>query len=315
MRSLLRNKADLRTLAFVGSWFVFFGIFWAFDPTWSGWGRGLAVAFLAYLSFTCAVITHNTIHAPIFRRRWLNRGFQHVLTWTYGNPVSAYVPGHNLSHHLHVQTARDVMRTTKLRYRWNLLNQLLFLPHVAGAISRADTAYAMMMRKKKPSWFRQWAAEWIVLIVGTVAFFLVDWELALFYLVIPRVFAAWGIVGINYCQHDGCDPDHPYNHSRNFVGHLENWLLFNNGFHGMHHLEHNLHWSLLRQAHYEQVAPHVHPDLDEPSLLGYMFKAFLWPGKRLDYLGNPVVLPPLIEDQPWLPQPNEDVDASLGAVS
>ncbi len=311
---LLRHRADARTLGFISLFYVLFVVIWFNEPT-TTWGKALCVAVMAYLSFTSAVITHNTIHAPIFTRRWMNRAFQHVLTWTYGNPTSAYVPGHNLSHHLHVQTARDVMRTTKLRYRWNLLNQLLFLPHVAGAISKADTSYARAMRTRKPAWFRQWAAEWIVLIVTTVALFILDWRLTLLYLAIPRLFAAWGIVGINFAQHDGADVEHEYNHSRNFVGRLENWLLFNNGFHAIHHEKPSLHWSKLREVHDATIAPHNHPNLNRPSLLGYCFEAYIWPGKRLTYLGEPVVLPPRMKDQPWIPGPKEKFDASLGAVS
>ena len=87
-----------------------------------------------WFSFFGAVATHNTVHSPVFHQRWLNRVFQVALTLTYGHPVSAYVPGHNLSHHKYTQTRRDVMRTSKLRYRWNLLNQILFFHTVSGAI-------------------------------------------------------------------------------------------------------------------------------------------------------------------------------------
>ncbi len=71
----------------------------------------------------------------------MNRVFQVVLTLTYGNPVSSYVPGHNLSHHKHTQSRRDVMRTTKTRHRWNLLNGLFFILHVAGPILKGDQRY------------------------------------------------------------------------------------------------------------------------------------------------------------------------------
>ena len=108
------------------------------------------------MSFVCATITHNVIHAPVFRSRRANRVFQLVLTWSYGHPVSSFVPGHNLSHHLHTQTRRDVMRTTKLRFRWNLLNQLLFLPMIALDITKADAAYVKAMKSERPRWYRQW---------------------------------------------------------------------------------------------------------------------------------------------------------------
>ena len=111
------------------------------------------------------------------------------------------------------------------------------------------------------------------------------------FILIPHLFAAWGIVGINFVQHDGCDPDHPYNHSRNLVGDWMNFWFLNNGYHTIHHHHPGLHWSKLPEAHAREIAPHIHPNLDQPSMLGYGFRAYIWPGTRVDYLGNPVVLP------------------------
>ncbi len=54
----------------------------------------------------------------------------------------------------------------------------------------------------------------------------------LVFVMLPHQYAAWGIMGINFVQHDGCDGEHPYNHSRNFKGAVVNWFTFNNGFHG-----------------------------------------------------------------------------------
>lgn len=37
------------------------------------------------------------------------------------------------------------------------------------------------------------------------------------------------IVTLNLLQHDGCDPQHRVNHSRNFTGPILNYFCFNNG--------------------------------------------------------------------------------------
>jgi fatty acid desaturase len=310
---VLRYNADIRTIAFIAGYFALLALVWTYQPT--GWMNIAAVAVLCYASFTCAVITHNTIHTPIFTVRPLNRLMQFALSLAYGHPVSAYVPGHNLSHHMHTQTARDVMRTTKLRFRWNLLNQLLFLPMVAGSISRADWQYTTTMYKHRPAWFAQWLAEWAVLAAVGITLLVLDWQSFLLYFALPHAYAAWGIVGINYAQHDGCDETHPYNHSRNFVSPWLNWWLFNNGYHGIHHLQPNLHWSLLPEAHGRLFQPHVHPNLDQASMFLYFWRTHIWPGKRLDYLGNPVLLPALEDDAPWVPHPDEHpAEASLGAM-
>lgn len=314
-RGLLREPSDAKTLAFVGVYFLVTGVaFLAHPQPWFVTVPLMVVASL--FSFACAVITHNTIHCPVFWDRRLNKGFQLVLTLAYGHPVSAFVPGHNLSHHLHTQTRRDVMRTTKLRFRWNLLNQLLFLPVLASDITKADLAYAKAMHAERPRWFRQWVTEWVVMIAVIGGLLLVDWQATILFVLIPHAFAAWGIVGINFVQHDGCDADHPYNHSRNLTGAPINWFLFNNGYHAMHHEKPGLHWSKLPEAHAREIAPHNHDALDQPSLLAYAWRAYVSPGIRVDYLGRPVVLPEEGPDESWIPDRGETPEGvSLGAES
>ncbi|MEM7447407.1 MAG: fatty acid desaturase [Myxococcota bacterium] len=310
---MLRFREDIRSLTFVAIQLSLCGAGFLIQP--ESWVFRIAlVTSCCLFSFFCAVITHNTVHVPMFRRRGLNRLMQVVLTLCYGHPVSAFVPGHNLSHHVHTQSAKDVMRTTKLRFRWNLLNQIFFLSTISRSIIRGEWVYTRAMRTQRPRWFRQLILETIVYLGFNAGLIYLDWHSWLLYVFIPHQYAAWGIVGINFIQHDGCNPSSPYNHSRNFVGRWVNWWTFNNGFHGMHHLRPGLHWSLLPREHARVLAPHIHPNLEQTSLLAYAFQAFVWPGKRLDYLGNPVVLPPSVRDEDWVPNIHSTpAEVSLGA--
>jgi fatty acid desaturase len=312
---MLRHRADLRTLAFVTIYFGLVAYQWVAAPAALALAIPLVVL-TCFFSFFGAVITHNTIHAPIFRSRTLNRAFQVVLTCTYGHPVSSFVPGHNLSHHNYTQSRRDVMRTSKVRFRWNLLNGLLFMFRMGPDIMRADTKYATAMRKRKPAWFRQFVLEYAVLYCAYAVLLVLDWKAFLLYVYLPHRYAGWGIITMNFLQHDGCDQNSDYDHSRNFVGRLVNWFTFNNGYHTIHHMTPSLHWSLLPAAHAERVRPFIHPNLDQPSLLAYIGRTFIWPAKRLTYLGEPVVLPEEGPDQDWIPAPKETPpNVSLGAVS
>jgi fatty acid desaturase len=296
---MLRYTADLRTIAFVATYFVAIGAAYAVDLPWLAW-IPLSGA-LALLSFFCAVISHNTVHAPVFRSRALNSLFQAALSLTYGHPVSMFVPGHNLSHHKYTQQRKDRMRTDKLRYRWNILNQVLFSFVVSPSIFRDNARFARGMARKNPKWFRQFLFEAILYVAFLAVTLLLDWKKFLIFVMIPHQYAAWGIMGINFVQHDGCDGSHAYNHSRNFHGRVLNWFVFNNGFHGIHHMRPGLHWSLLREAHEKTLRPNLHPALDQASLFGYCWKAYVWPGKRLTYDGKPLELPPPREDEDWLP--------------
>lgn len=323
---MLRYKADRRTLAFVSTYFVLVAV--AYSINLSLWTSIVLTIVLSLLSFFCAVITHNTVHTPVFKNRLANRVFQVVLSQTYGHPVSMFVPGHNLSHHKYLQTPKDRMRTDKMRFRWNLLNQLFFNFVVGSAIFKDNAEYAKGMRTQRPAWYRQFMLElgvYVLFVLTTLALsFWLDGLIPvrfLLFVLIPHQYAVWGIAGINFVQHDGCEPFHPHNHSRNFTGKLVNWFTFNNGYHGIHHMHPGLHWSLTPEAHAKELAPFIDPRLDQKSLLVYCWQAYIWPGKRVRFDGAPVVLGPMIEDEPWVPavlargkiDPVED--AEYGAVT
>lgn len=312
---MLRYRADVKTLLFVAIYFALVAVQWVYAPR-ALWLAIPLLVLTCWFSFFGAVATHNTVHCPVFKSRGMNRLFQVVLTLTYGHPVSAYVPGHNLSHHKHTQSRRDVMRTSKVRYRWHLLNGLLFMPTVGKDIFGADMRYFKAMYRRNRPWFRQMILEAAVFLGATAALVALDWKKFLLYVLIPHQYAAWGIITMNLLQHDGCDEASEYNHSRNFVGKLVNWWTYNNGYHTIHHLEPGLHWSLLPAEHAKRIAPFIHPNLDQPSLPAYLLRTFFWPGKRLRYDGAELILPPEGADEEWIPAPHETPrDVSLGAIA
>ncbi|MCA9602532.1 MAG: fatty acid desaturase [Polyangiales bacterium] len=307
---MLRYRADIRTLAFEAIYFALLVGQWIYAPT-NLWLAVPLFAATCVFAFFGAVATHNTVHCPVFKQRWVNRLFQIVLTLTYGHPVSSYVPGHNLSHHKHTETQRDVMRTSKARFRYNLFNVLFFFFVIGKDISKGEFQYIGEMRTRNPKWVRQLLIEFAVLMVVQVALFVIDWRKALVYWLIPHVYAQWGIVTMNLLQHDGCDATHPYNHSRNFTSKLLNFFVYNNGYHGIHHSHSGLHWSLTPEAHGREYHPHIHPNLEQPSIAAYCWRTFVM-NQRLNYDGTPRVLEPKGEDERWVPRP-EETPEDLGA--
>jgi fatty acid desaturase len=313
---ILRYRADRRTLALIGGWYALLAFAWVASPS-GALANVPLVAALCAGAFIGAVATHNAVHSPVFTARWMNNLWQVALTLTYGHPVSSYVPGHNLSHHRHTETPRDVMRTDKARFRWNLLNLLFFTASIGPAILGAEGQYARYALGKHPRWARQLVLETVVMVAALGAMLAFDWKRALLYVVIPWQYAAWGIVTMNLLQHDGCDPASPWNHSRNFVSPLLNWFVFNNGFHGIHHLRPTLHWSLSPEAHRKTLAPHQDPRLDEPSMAAYVFRTFVLPGGRKNFDGSPRPPRDPGPDEAWItadgPLPATAVTAVRGA--
>lgn len=48
--------------------------------------------------------------------------------------------------------------------------------------------------------------------------------------------------------------------------------------------------------------------MEDPSILGYMWRSFVWPGIRLDYRGKPLVLTREeieMKNEPWLYEEEE----------
>ena len=301
---MLRYKADRRTIFTVLLYYTVAIAPWFLWHNMHTWQIVAWVVANCLLSFFCAVIVHNTIHAPIFKSKRMNQLFQFVLSFTYGHSVSAYVPGHNFSHHKYTQELEDAIRTTKARFRINIFNQLFFFYLMSGDILKGEIAFGKRMYKERRAWFWQYALELGLVIAVNIILLIVNWKCALLFWLLPHQYAAWGIVGTNYFQHDGTDENHPYNHSRNFTSPWLNVFLFNNGYHGAHHNKPNLHWSLLPEYHDKHIRPNLHPNLDRVSLVAYLIEAHIYPGKRVDYLGNPVILPPMEKDKDWVANVN-----------
>ena len=303
--ALLRFPADRRTVGILLVNATLVATAWILAP--AGAWQALGTAVIAYSSWLCAVVAHNTVHTPVFQRRWMNSAFQVWVSLSYGFPISDYIPGHNLSHHRFLQAREDVMRTSKVRFRWNLLNLLAFPFAVTPAILRSNARYQKL--KASSAWRQQRWLE-IGLVWGVkVGVLLLDWRKALCFVLLPQLVANLGIVGINFFWHDGCDADHPVNHSRNFTARLLNYLTLNNGYHGMHHEEPGLHWSLLPEAHARRIRPGLHPALEQRSLLAYAWRTFVYPGRRETFDGKPVTFREIDTDLDWV-EPRSTAEAA-----
>jgi hypothetical protein len=176
--------------------------------------------------------------------------------------------------------------------------------------------YFKAMYRRNPPWFWQMMLESVVFLGVMAALLVLDWQKFILYVLIPHQYAAWGIVTMNFLQHDGCDENSEHNHSRNFVGKLVNWFTYNNGFHSIHH---------------KHAGPPLEPDArgaregdralhppgarsEEPARLPVDGRS-CGPAKRETYDGKPYIPPPAGEDEEWIPGPKETPDdVSLGAI-
>src|SRR5207237_6434834 len=86
-------------------------------------------------------------------------------------------------------------------------------------------------------------------------------------------FAAWSMMITNYVQHVGCDHASKDDHSRNFVSRTMNWLVFDAGYHTVHHEHPGIHWSAYPALHAWRAA-RIAPHLNQSSILRYCFERY-----------------------------------------
>jgi len=218
---------DLRTLGIVGFTYFLYITRWILRDA----SLPLLVSFvwwwlLAIFAFFCATIVHNCVHVPAFEDQCLNNVWQFVLSLSYGFPVSTLIPGHNLSHHKHTQGPKDVIRTTKMRWSYNLFNLLFFIPTVLPSIQIQDGKYLNRQRQEKRPIWHQACREIAIFVSINVTLLVWDWSSYIYIVLLPQLFAKISIISINLPQHDGCPTPETdkYNFARNFTGPILNFF-------------------------------------------------------------------------------------------
>lgn len=232
-----------------------------------------------YFSFLNAVVIHNHLHQGVFHSKRLNMLFRAILSFGSLYPASANIPSHNLVHHHFDDDGQpDWAAPDHVSFEWNLLN-LIHFPNVAGPNTFSGVQRWAAVANRK-DFKRQYLVENVFAFGLTALLFVHDFWTTLFFIVIPQLYGARCILRINLIQHDRCDTKSEWNHSRNFVGRAFNWIMCNNGYHTIHHNRAGVHWSELDELHRREVVPRIDPSLDEPSMVLYLLRTYLFRPKR-----------------------------------
>jgi len=249
----------ITTIVFALQWMVF-----GFQPL-------LYVGYL-FLSVAVTVIAHNHNHLPVFRTPLLNTFTDYWLTVFYGFPAFAWIPTHNMNHHRLNNKEGDYTITYRLTEN-NTLLMLLLYPTMSSYYQQKPIRD--YLRNLWNGDRRKWAlaaGQYVALFVWIGAFLILDWRKALLFVVIPQQFGLFAVLIFNYVQHVHADEESQWNHSRNFTGWL-NLVLFNNGFHTVHHEKAGSHWSKSPEMH-AQVSKNIDPALLEKSFWWYILRVY-----------------------------------------
>lgn len=212
------------------------------------------------LMYVCFSINHNHQHVQMSRFRWINRCIDFALTLCQGLPATVIVYAHNIDHHTHADSPEDGMWTGHVKAR-NHLARLLLYPLVAASRYPAiRRSLAASTKSRNKSFVRRIAFQQAFLTCAIIIMLIVKPMATVIVFLVPWLGVhLWGL-NSNFMQHEACDPLHPHDHSRNFVGRFFNWMLFNGGYHTVHHERPSLHWSRIPSAHAaraDQISSHL----------------------------------------------------------
>jgi len=268
MNLKLKEKADVKSLIYILITTSLFIAQWM----WIGVNPFLYTWFL-FMSVTVAVMTHNHNHLPMWRSKVMNVLTDWWLTVFYGFPIFAWIPTHNKNHHRYNNRDGDDSITYRISEKNNFLT-LISYPTISGYYQqKAILTYLKDLKANNKEKFWISISQYIVLLFWIAAALIIDWEKALLFVIIPQQVSLFSVLIFNYVQHVHANEESKWNHSRNFTGFL-NFLLFNNGYHTIHHHRAGLHWNKVPEAH-KEIEKNIDPILLERSFWWYIVRSYL----------------------------------------
>ena len=267
MKLKLKNKADLKSLVYIFITTAMLAVQWM----WFGVNPVIYPLYL-FMSVAVSVMTHNHNHLPMWSSKKMNLLTDWWLTVFYGFPIFAWIPTHNKNHHRFNNREGDDSITYRISERNNFLT-LISYPTISGYYQqRAIFEYLKEIKTKNREKFRICISQYVVLFLWVAAALLIDWQKALLFIIIPQQVSLFSVLIFNYVQHVHADEESEWNHSRNFTGFL-NFLLFNNGYHTIHHHKAGMHWSMVPEAH-KEIENNIDPLLLERSFWWYIIRSY-----------------------------------------
>ncbi len=266
----LRQKQDIRsililvacTVLFVAPYFI----------SLSGLPAFLWISASSFLCFIASIINHNHQHLGISKHNFINGCISLYLSLLRGHSAYSIRLAHNANHHRYNCSEEDWIRPRLAGSGAGIIRLFRFV-YCAGTEmakgKKSEEANFYKGSDKKQLLLERWSVR-----ILAIALLILNWKVSLVFVFLPWFIGVFCLIAINLLQHDGCDFDSKFNHSRNFLNPLGNWFLLNNGYHTVHHLYPQLHWSELPQKHNEKIKPYMVASLDENSLFKFFFKHY-----------------------------------------
>ncbi|MBC6476531.1 MAG: fatty acid desaturase [Hormoscilla sp. GM7CHS1pb] len=170
-------------------------------------------------SFCICVINHNHMHLSICKQQWTNLLLNIAITLAKGYSATEIVIAHNYNHHVHHGNEKDWMGPEFAGQGIGILRLCRYIIKAsANAARESSSPTARLDKQQQKSIFLEKTALGIFIL----ALLAIGGVKVLIFVLLPWAIGTVCLLGINLLQHDGCHPDSPYNHSRNFTGRLGN---------------------------------------------------------------------------------------------
>jgi beta-carotene hydroxylase len=265
---MLKNNADIKSLIYILITTALFIIQWQ----WIGVNSFIYTWYL-FMSVAVSVMTHNHNHLPMWKSKTLNTFTDWWLTVFYGFPIFAWIPTHNKNHHRYNNRAGDDSITYRVSERNNFLT-LISYPTISGYYQqKAIFGYLKDLKANNKEKYWLCISQYVILFLWIAAAFLIDWQKAFLFVIIPQQVSLFSVLIFNYVQHVHANEESEWDHSRNFTGFL-NFMLFNNGYHTIHHHKAGLHWDKVPEAH-KEIEDNINPILMERSFWWYILRSYI----------------------------------------
>ena len=265
---MLKNRADIKSLIYIIITTALFVIQWVFIGV-----NSFIYTWYLFMSVAVSVMTHNHNHLPMWQSKTLNTITDWWLTVFYGFPIFAWIPTHNKNHHRFNNREGDDSITYRVSEKNNFLT-LISYPTISGYYQQnAIFRYLKDLKANNKEKYWLCISQYVILFLWIAGALLLDWQKALLFVIIPQQVSLFSVLIFNYVQHVHSNEESEWNHSRNFTGFL-NFMLFNNGYHTIHHHKAGLHWSKVPEAHAE-IEHNINPILLERSFWWYIVRVYI----------------------------------------
>jgi len=264
----LAHRTDRRTLAYMAVTTVLLVVQWNLAEI-----QAVLYLWSLFMAVSVAIIAHNHNHVPIWKARSANVLTDYWLTLFYGFPAFGWIPTHNKNHHHLNNKAGDYTLTYRVSEKNNIFT-LLSYPSISSYFQQKPIGdYLKVLWRSDRVKFYLAASQYVVLGIYYVLAIYWNWKKALLLIVIPHQVSLFSVLIFNFVQHVHADEESEYNHSRNFTG-LINLMLFNNGYHTIHHKAPGIHWSETPAAQ-KKIQSFIDPSLNERSFWWYVVRVYL----------------------------------------